>query len=393
LLAALGSALGCGLLPKGNTAATRPPLQDRTAASDLTRNRSNTNGVLAGQVIDIANQRKPGASLTVQPLDGGPAVSALTNEQGYFTINGLQQGKKYRIVARAKSGEVQSIGSAEATAPNVVVMIKLSESRATEVDGKPTAISGGVGGVHSSIAGADERASGRNPPGSSDRLGPMGEVNPPSVGPSAVNPRLGRPQAEQTTSTPPVPDRPEYVAQDKSGAVPTVPRDLLSIPGPGLEPGRTESPSASPAATSPFLDFPLQDLELRPTTLAAYRGKLTLVDVWNTACIPCIEAMPDLMRLHRTYGPRGLVVVGVAAREVGTPESVAALIRWRGGSKGVNYPLLFEQEGKSVLGLFNVQSFPTLILLDDQGREVWRGVGLTPSNKRQLEAELQKRLQ
>src|SRR5687767_8080753 len=104
VLTALSSTLGCGLLPKGNTAATRPPLNDRSPTGDLTRNRGTGNGVLAGQVIDIANQRKAGASLNVQPLDGGPAVSAVTNEQGYFTINGLQQGKKYRIVARAKSG-------------------------------------------------------------------------------------------------------------------------------------------------------------------------------------------------------------------------------------------------------------------------------------------------
>jgi thiol-disulfide isomerase/thioredoxin len=364
----------------------------------LTRNRGTANGVLAGQVIDLANQRRPGASLTVQPLDGGQAVNAVTNDQGYFTINGLQTGKKYRIVARAKSGEVQSVGTAEATAPNVVVMIKLSDSR-TEVDGKPTGNSGGVGGVHSSIAGAEENQAGRNLPtytGRGDRLGPLSEVNTPAPQASttpSVNPRLGRPVMEPGTANPDVPVRPEYIAQNDDGkGTPRGP--LLNIPGPGTT-ARPESPAPrteTPAA-SPYFDFPLQDLELRPTSLAAYRGRLTLVDVWNTNCIPCIEAMPELMKLHRTHGPRGLVVVGIAARETGTPETVAATVRWRGGKKGVDYPLLLELEGKSVLALFNVQSFPTLILLDEQGREVWRGVGLSAGTKRQLETELQKRLQ
>src|SRR5215207_8917318 len=120
MLAALGGAFGCGMLPKGNNVATRPPLNDRLPANgDLTRNRGTANGVLAGQVIDITNQRRAGASLTVQPLDGGQA------------------------------GEVQSVATAEVTTPNVGVMKKLYYSKTADVDGKPTGITG-VGGVNSS---------------------------------------------------------------------------------------------------------------------------------------------------------------------------------------------------------------------------------------------------
>jgi len=390
MVAALGSSLGCAGLPWGNSAANNRPPADRLGPQgELARNRGNGNGVLAGQVIDLYNQRRAGASLTVQPVDGGEVVNAVTNDQGYFTINGLQAGKKYKVVGRAKSGELQTVGAVEVTPPNVVVMIKLADSK-QEADGKPTGFSGSVGGVHSSIAGPDENTTPR-PTGRGDRLGPVTEVNTPTQPRSAVNPRLGRPVTEPSTTPAGLEVRPEYVTQadprrDLEPRPPTP--DLLSIGGP-TSPGRTES-GIPGRAVSPLLQFPLADLDRRPTSLAAYSGRLTLVDVWNTGCIPCIQAMPELMRLQRTYSNRGLVVVGIAAREAGTPETVAATIRWRG--KSVDYPLLMEQEGKSVTATFNVQAFPTLILLDDQGREVWRGVGFSAATKRQLEAELQKRL-
>jgi thiol-disulfide isomerase/thioredoxin len=283
-----------------------------------------------------------------------------------------------------------------------VVIIKLADSR-TEAGVKPTGLSGGVGGVHSSVASQDEVVSRGNPAdtGRGDRLGPAAGVNDPPANPPpasaqpSVRPGLGRPvTTEQTGGNAPVEPKPEYITRGDGPRV-RPPPDLMTIPGPGKA-GASDGASGAPATAaspSPYFDFPLLDLDRRPTSLAAYRGRLTLVDVWNTGCIPCIEAMPELMRLQRSFGPRGLVLVGVAAREAGSPESVAATIRWRGGKKGVDYPLLMEQEGKSVLALFHAQSFPTLILLDDQGREVWRGVGLTPDNKRQLEAELQRRLQ
>jgi thiol-disulfide isomerase/thioredoxin len=45
--------------------------------------------------------------------------------------------------------------------------------------------------------------------------------------------------------------------------------------------------------------------------IARERGRVVLVNFWATWCVPCREEFPDLSRLQRKYGPRGLQVLGV----------------------------------------------------------------------------------
>ena len=51
-----------------------------------------------------------------------------------------------------------------------------------------------------------------------------------------------------------------------------------------------------------------------------------------------------------------------------------------------------EQPGRSVGQAFKTEQVPTIILLDETGREVWRKVGFNPDTRLALEQELQRRL-
>jgi thiol-disulfide isomerase/thioredoxin len=46
--------------------------------------------------------------------------------------------------------------------------------------------------------------------------------------------------------------------------------------------------------------------------LARQRGKIVLVNFWATWCEPCRQEYPDLVRLQRRLGTRGLQVVGIS---------------------------------------------------------------------------------
>ena len=37
-------------------------------------------------------------------------------------------------------------------------------------------------------------------------------------------------------------------------------------------------------------------------------GRVLLVNVWATWCVPCVEEFPDILKLRTTYAPRGLDV-------------------------------------------------------------------------------------
>jgi thiol-disulfide isomerase/thioredoxin len=50
----------------------------------------------------------------------------------------------------------------------------------------------------------------------------------------------------------------------------------------------------------------------RPTTLASYSGKVTLLNLWATWCAPCRHEMPALDRLQTALGGEEFSVVPVS---------------------------------------------------------------------------------
>lgn len=55
----------------------------------------------------------------------------------------------------------------------------------------------------------------------------------------------------------------------------------------------------------------------RPATLADYRGKVVLLNVWATWCQPCRVEMPSMERLYRRLGGPDFSVVAVSIDEEG----------------------------------------------------------------------------
>lgn len=70
------------------------------------------------------------------------------------------------------------------------------------------------------------------------------------------------------------------------------------------------------------LDF--ADLDGRPFRLSDLSAKVLVVNFWATWCTPCREEMPELDRLQRELGSRGLRIVGLALDE---RDAVEAFLR------------------------------------------------------------------
>jgi peroxiredoxin len=64
-------------------------------------------------------------------------------------------------------------------------------------------------------------------------------------------------------------------------------------------------------AGSPAPVFDLLDDRGAAASLAGYRGKVVVMNLWASWCPPCRAEMPDLQRLYARYERRGVVVVGV----------------------------------------------------------------------------------
>jgi thiol-disulfide isomerase/thioredoxin len=123
------------------------------------------------------------------------------------------------------------------------------------------------------------------------------------------------------------------------------------------------------------------------------RGRLVLLDFWGTWCIPCQHAIPHLKVLQQRFGPHGLEVVGIAY-EQGSPTEKAQKVKWVRDRLQVNYRLLLGGDMATcpLRTQFAIAGFPTLILLDENGRIIWRAVGLEPQQLGELDAILRQRL-
>ncbi len=78
--------------------------------------------------------------------------------------------------------------------------------------------------------------------------------------------------------------------------------------------------------------FTAPDLDGKPVSLAAQRGKVVIVNFWATWCPPCREEIPDLIALQSKYKDR-VQVIGVA-QDSGSVEDV----RKFAAAHGMNYP-------------------------------------------------------
>jgi peroxiredoxin len=132
-------------------------------------------------------------------------------------------------------------------------------------------------------------------------------------------------------------------------------------------------PSPPPVAP-PALRLAL--LDGRSLTLGELRGRPVLLSFWATTCPPCIEELPDLVRLYRELAPRGLELIAVAM-PYDPPLLVQGFVRRR----QIPYPVALDVEGAVTRAFDGVHFIPAAFLLDPQGRIVYRHTGKLDSER------------
>jgi thiol-disulfide isomerase/thioredoxin len=105
-----------------------------------------------------------------------------------------------------------------------------------------------------------------------------------------------------------------------------------------------------------------------PVTLAAFKGKPLLVNLWATWCAPCVAEMPTLDALAAKSGD-AMAVIAVA-QDLQGAEVVDPWFQ-KAGLKALQ-PYLDPENG--LLDAAN-SALPTSIFYDAEGRELWRVVG------------------
>ncbi|HEY3077040.1 MAG TPA: TlpA disulfide reductase family protein [Burkholderiales bacterium] len=125
---------------------------------------------------------------------------------------------------------------------------------------------------------------------------------------------------------------------------------------------------AAPPKAVPELRF--VDAAGRSLTLADFRGKVVLLNIWATWCAPCREEMPALDRLQAKLGGERFQVVALSVDQQGAP--IARKFYGEVGIKAL--PLYIDPSAKAAFVL-DAAGLPATLLIDRVGREIGRHLG------------------
>jgi thiol-disulfide isomerase/thioredoxin len=146
-----------------------------------------------------------------------------------------------------------------------------------------------------------------------------------------------------------------------------------------------------PLVGKPVPALSLPRLEGAPTLegaatvdLGALKGKVVVLDFWAPWCGPCKHEMPVLDKLAKRFGPEGVVVVGVLVDpdRDGARDVVKSL--------QIGYPQLDDAGQGAAAKAFNVNSLPTLVVVDKSGNVRSYRTGYSPEEE--LESAIKRAL-
>ena len=108
----------------------------------------------------------------------------------------------------------------------------------------------------------------------------------------------------------------------------------------------------------------------RNLSLADFRGKVVLLNLWATWCVPCRKEMPSLDRLQGQLGGDDFTVLALSIDRAGLPTVKRFYEEF-----GLQHIGLYLDVSGAASRAFGAPGLPTTLLIDRAGREVARKVG------------------
>jgi thiol-disulfide isomerase/thioredoxin len=142
-------------------------------------------------------------------------------------------------------------------------------------------------------------------------------------------------------------------------------------------------PAASP---QPAPEISVTDLDGKSMTLADFKGRFVLLNLWATWCQPCLKEMPSLAALQTKFG-QALTIVAVS-EDFGGAKMVQPFIAKLGLDK-----LRVALDPKSTAThAFQVRGLPSSFLIDPDGKVLGKVEGAADWDSDQMRATLAKYL-
>jgi thiol-disulfide isomerase/thioredoxin len=104
-------------------------------------------------------------------------------------------------------------------------------------------------------------------------------------------------------------------------------------------------------------------------TLAEFRGRYVLLNLWATWCAPCVRELPALSNLQARLGTNNLLVIPVSIGRDTAAQTQIFL-----NQHNAKLPV-YRDTKSAFLHAFGAFGLPLTVLIDPQGREIARASG------------------
>ena len=142
------------------------------------------------------------------------------------------------------------------------------------------------------------------------------------------------------------------------------------------------------------IDFKETDLNQQVVTLSQFKGKsVVLLDFWASWCVPCRESIPYLKMIYKKYHSKGFEIIAVSEDENKKAWTDAV----KQDSTGQWYHIPFAEKwpckpsqitNDDIYKNYFVQAIPAQILIDKNGKIIYRHVGYSKESEESLDKQI-----
>jgi len=128
------------------------------------------------------------------------------------------------------------------------------------------------------------------------------------------------------------------------------------------------------------MPFQATDMAGNNYTLESLKGKVIVLNFWFVACKPCVMEMPELNKLVDKYKNSEVVFLGFAVDDKSKIENFL---------KKTTYKYTIIPDAKETVKSYNINGFPTHILIDKNSIISFTAIGLGPNTMEDLDKNIE----
>ncbi|MDN3548838.1 TlpA disulfide reductase family protein [Mucilaginibacter aquaedulcis] len=118
--------------------------------------------------------------------------------------------------------------------------------------------------------------------------------------------------------------------------------------------------------------FTLNDVNDKPVSLSAFKGKYVLLDFWASWCVPCRNENPNVVKVYKQYKEKNFTVLGVSLDRPGKKNDWLAAIK----ADGLEWTQVSDLKfwNSEVAKLYGVTAIPQNYLIDPNGKIIGKNL-------------------